>query len=258
MQPASVPCSVPRWIVALIALVGALLALAAPAAAAEQGELKLRSNGTAAVTAGDTAWVLLDWTAKGGAVDDLHVTVAPRDGIGIGYPSNTGDHSGPYNGYRIEEGEIDYTAIQISVPYDASKKYELKVTATYNDGKNRESFDLKLNVATYRGDDVVQVSDESQVPVEGGWVEVAYSGMAPSLSDFRVQVTDAAGLPIEYPQTTYTSLAGDALLEDGETDVVRFYVGPSSAGSYEVTVRATYLKGSAQGSIDGTVLLDVG
>ena len=75
----------------------------------------------------------------------------------------------------------------------------------------------------------------------------------------KVLESDPA-LPITYPAYgSSTSLHHDALLEDGETDVVRFFVDTSgaSAGDYTMTVLASYARGGDSGGVKGAVTVSV-
>ena len=94
---------------------------------------------------------------------------------------------------------------------------------------------------------------------EGGWVDVGFSGLAPSLTDFQLTVTDPAGLTIEYPLETHTSLHANSTLEDGETDVARFYVAPTQTGAEQVTIeyRISYVNARGNTSQTGNFTLSL-
>ncbi len=227
-----------------------------------------------AVTAGDTVWIALTWAAQGVEATDFRVVATKVKGADVAYPANTGDHTSLMADDTLSDGELDFTSLQISVPYGAKKKVELELEVTYQvdgrtshevrvgkKGEKKKKVKLKIPVETYRGDDVGQVTLDPQTLVagSGGWIDVAYTGYAPRVDDFRVVVTDASGLPLEYPQGSYTSLVHDAVLEDGETDVARVYVDTSGAtpGDYQLTVEATWAKAGSAGSLTGTVPVTV-
>ena len=128
--------------------------------------------------------------------------------------------------------------------FPGEKRVVTEVTVIVGDGARRTT--RRMPVAVPAG--------------EGGWVEVRYTGMAPSVDRFSVVVSDTDGLAITYPQYgTATSLHHDAVLEDRETDVVRFYVDTSDVapGTYGLTLEATYAKGGAGSSIQSGLAVDV-
>lgn len=226
-----------RTVVLLAALaLAATTLLAAPAGAAEEAEdekvkdfIQVRTNKTAAVVKGDTAWVTVSIRGKQD-VDDVRFTAKLSDGT-VAYPANTVDHSGPYNGYRLDKKETDYVAFQVTIPAGVDEKdlrLELDATWTHDGERMRGEESVRIPVVSYDGDPYTLVSDTatfSTTDPAAGWVTLSFAGLAPRVENFNVVVSDPAGLDIYYPRETFTSLAGDALLEDGETDVVRFRVG---------------------------------
>ena len=73
------------------------------------------------------------------------------------------------------------------------------------------------------------------------WVDVDFTGLAPSVDDMRMTVT--GDLPIVYPgDRGFTSLHGDEQLEDGETDTARVRIDAVDVlpGSYELATELTY------------------
>ena len=78
-------------------LVSALLVvgMANPALAADEdrddGKVRLLTEETATVTAGDTAWLGINWTAEKGPVSDFSMVLheEPKYGVQVSYPTNT-------------------------------------------------------------------------------------------------------------------------------------------------------------------------
>ena len=235
-------------------VVGLLLTvLLAPGAnaqgsSASEGRLKdsieIRTNKTAAVTSGDTAWIMVSIRGKA-EVDDVRFT-ATLGGEPVGYPENTIDHSGPYNGSALDEKETDYVAFQITAPAVDKKDYvELELQATWTeDGSPRRGTDsVKVPVIAFTGEPYELVTDEVTLgEADDGWVRIGLAGLAPMVGDVRVTIVRPSNLDIHYPQETYTSLLRDALLEDGETDEANFRLGEAHWGqSIEVELRVDYL-----------------
>lgn len=237
---------------AAIILIPVLLAPGAEAqgSSAKERDLKdsiqIRTNKTAAVLSGDTAWITLSIRGKAD-VDDVRFT-ATLDGQPVAYPENTVDHSGPYNGYGLKEKETDYVAFQVTAPTVDKKDYlglELQVTWTEDGSRRSGSETVKVPVVTFNGEPYELVADEVTLSeADDGWVRLGLAGLAPQLDDVRVVVTSPTGLTIHYPQETYTSLLRDARLEDGETDEANFRLGEEHWGqSIELKLRVDYTLG---------------
>ncbi len=221
---------------------------------------------TAAVVAGDTAWITIDWLARDGDAENFQVVVNKIDsGIGFSYPENTGSYTSLWADDLLSENELDFTAIKLEVPYDARRHLNLQVVASYlADGRPQEKrFEILVPIVTFSGEDLQQVTSDLGTiePVAGQWVDVQYAGFAPLLEDFAVTVTDSAGLAIVYPAYgTSTSLVHDATLEDNETDLVRFRIDADelSTGAHTLQIEATYTKGGVSGSLPGTITVTIG
>lgn len=244
-----------------IAAFSALLAAAAPAGAAKKGEVVLLSDSPAAVVVGDTVWLAFTWQAVGD-LEDFRVVARGTGGAVVAYPANTVDHSGPYQSTDLMDGEIDYTAVQIHVPGTGSgaKHSVLHLDASWVDGRSRRSVNqtVKIPLAVYDGRATAQLTDVVEVPAgEGAWVEVAYTGLAPLVDGFSVVVAADPALPITYPgYREATSLHHDDRLDDGETDVVRFFIDAATAspGDYNVGLAARYAGGLLEGDLTITVV----
>lgn len=255
----------------ILAVVLALIVgTALPAAAAPKPdidkEVTLTNYETAAIVAGDSAWIALNWHGGSGDAENFQLTVKkPEAGVEVRYPANTGTYSSLWADDTLSDDEYDFTAVHVTVPYAAGNDIKLLFTVSYErDGKQRSNvFNVRVPVVQYRGgEDLQQVTSSlGQVTLgESAWVGVSYAGLAPRLDDFQLTVTDAGGLPIVYPADgSSTSLHHNARLEDGETDIARFRVDAYEvgAGTYTIAIVATYRKDAASAQLIGTVTLDV-
>lgn len=238
--------------IAAVILIPVLLAPGAQAQSSNKndGDLKdsiqIRTNKTAAVLAGDTAWITVSIRGKAD-VDDLRFT-ATLDGQPVSYPENTVDHSGPYNSYGLKDKETDYVAFQVTAPSADTKDelpLELQVTWTEDGTPRSGNHTVRVPVVTFNGEPYEVVTDEVILSeADNGWVRLGLAGLAPQIDDVRVTVTNPSGLTIHYPQETYTSLLRDAVLEDGETDEANFRLGEEHWGqSIEIELRVDYTFG---------------
>ena len=263
-------------IILLLAL-AMILATAGPAMAAPKDvNIDLRSPKTAAVTAGDTAWVALDWLAKGGDADDFKLRIKASGGVGIWYPYKTGNpdewadddrtYTSLYADKMLSESELDFTAVRLEVPADAPQFVDLELTVTYtSNGKGKtDLFKAKVPIVQYEGQDLEQLSDAQALAagttetVASPWVEVSYAGFAPVLENFSVSVTDTAGLEIAYPlDGSSTSLSHNSILEAGETDYVAFKLIEPPPGTYVLAIEATYTKGGTPYSLPGSLTVNI-
>jgi len=254
----------------IVLLLAALLfvSTALPAAAAPKPdvdkEVVLTSYETAAIVAGDSAWIALNWLGGGGDAENFQLVVKkPGAGVEVRYPDNTGSYTSLWADDTLTDGEYDFTAVHVTVPYAAGNDIKLQFELSYErDGKKRSGvFNVRVPVVQYTGGEDLQQITASLGEValgESAWVGVSYAGLAPRLDDFQLTVTDAAGLPIVYPADgTSTSLHHNARLEDGETDIARFRVDAFdvAAGTYTISVVATYRKDAATAELLGSVLL---
>ncbi len=255
-----------------ILLLAALLVVstATPAVAAPKPQVdkdvELTNYETAAIVAGDSAWIALTWHGGGGDAEDFRLQVKkPDSGVEVRYPDNTGTYTSLWADDTLSDGEYDFTAVHVTVPYAAGSDIKLLSTLTYeHDGKPKtRSFNVRVPVVEYAGGrDLQQMTDslgESTVG-DSAWVGVSFAGLAPRLDDFQPTVTDPGGLPIVYPgDGSATSLHHDARLEDGETDIARFRIDAhdTPAGTYTISIMATYRKDSATAELVSTVDLTV-
>lgn len=252
-------------LVALLVVSTAVPAAAAPKPKADK-EVELTNYETAAIVAGDSAWIALNWVGGGGDAENFQLVVKKPDaGVEVRYPTNTGTYTSLWADSTLTDGEYDFTAVHVTVPYAAGKDIKLQFTLSYEqDGKARSrSFNVRVPVVQYSGgEDLQQVTDAlGELALgESAWVGVSYAGLAPRLDDFQLTVTDNGGLPIVYPAYgSSTSLYHNARLEDGETDVARFRVDAYDipVGTYTIAILATYRKDAASAELVGSVTLEV-
>ena len=243
-------------------VVVSLFAAALPAQAKAAPELL--SVDVPAITAGSRSWIAINWRGTGD-VSDFRVTARAIGGsadVEIGYPENTGSYTSLYNDAELSSDETDFTALHLVVPYAVDGKVQLQLQVSYVDeGKSRQrTHVVQVPVVEHTGADLELVTTEASIGTEGGWVPLWFSGMAPSLTDFTVVVSDPAGLEVAYPSDgSSTSLSYDAVLVRGESDYVAFRVLPGALapGSHSVGIEATYRKGAETGTRTGTVTIEV-
>ena len=239
-----------------------LVATAPPALAAKPGSATVDAltAQTGTVLAGDSAWVEIVWEASDGDAEDFQVTVKnPDPGWEVRYPDNTGSYSSTWGDSTLSSGEIDFTAIHVTVPYSASKDVTLHLEASYTTGgkSHSQAFQVKVPVADYTGSDLNQAGGDTTID-GSGWVQVPFVGNAPRLDGFQMTASPPDGLVVSYPgDGSFTSLAHDARLEDGESDYAAFFVGATGAapGSYTIPIHVTYTKDATQGTWDGSVTI---
>ncbi|MFV1970063.1 MAG: hypothetical protein ACC683_03545 [Acidimicrobiia bacterium] len=258
-------------------LAAALLAtFATPALAGDEAKVQLKTKKTAAVVEGDTAWVAISWMAKKADASDFRITASTNNaGVTISYPENTDPHSSLWDTDTLSNGEIDFTSLQVSVPY-GSKDVKLIVAATWtSDGKKQsKDYKVKVPVARFKGDDVAQSTDDvGSVPIataaeldnasddgKGSWLGVDWTGLAPVVEKVQMTVTGPKGLVITYPgEGSFTSLYYDDTLEDSETDTARFRVDTSgmTAGKYTLDLELSYTIDGEKRSVKGQVSFEV-
>ena len=100
--------------------------------------------------------------------------------------------------------------------------------------RHTAAIDIKLPTVTYTGQDIEVLTTEATV--EDGWVTVTYRGLAPQVTAMKLSVTEVSGSDldlgtIEYPRGDHTSLANDDELEDGETDIAKFFLAEGATVS---------------------------
>lgn len=247
-----------RLRLALMVLVLVTSAVAtAPAHAAEGDDaeevrlnryLSVRTDRTAAVTKGDTAWVTVSLRGKQN-LEDLQVTATiDQDGAAVDYPANTDTYSSTYADADLDRRETDYIAFEVTIPTEVDGRgrnvsLEMEFTFTHDGDRLRGEDTVRIPVVDFDGSPFALTEDDIALPAAAnGWVELPFAGLAPEVSDLRVVVEDPIDLDIRYPAETHTSLARDATLEDGETDVARFRLGEAHwAAPTDATIKVDYV-----------------
>ncbi len=268
-----------RATVVLIIATALFTVLAAPASAkgpaGGTAKVKLETRKTPAVVQGGQAWVALNWRGSGADASDFRVTATTKAaGVEISYPETMGGaYSSLMDDNVLSADDIDFTALHLSVPY-GTKKFTMAVTASWNDGHRivKKNFKVQVPTFAYSGDDVALVTDDattnSKTLQDGSsqiWVDVAWSGLAPSLGDVRMTVNSPDGIEIGYPDPNgngqaWSGLARDDRLVQGETDVARFRLDPATMdpGVYEIAVLLSYTRDGSTRTTPGTITVSVG
>lgn len=247
------------------ALASLLLIGTASPVIAKGPEADLKTKNTATIVAGDTSWLAINWQGKGGDVTNFKVVAEAPSGVEVTYPENTPGFTGLMNGHVLSEKEMDFTALQLSVPYTQTKKFKITLLVSYDvDGATVEnSFDVNVPVAEYQADqDLAQVTDSigSLASGEANWFDVLFTGLAPAMNNFNVVVSDPAGMTVSYPEAgSSTSLYFNNVLEDNETDFAAIHVDTIGAapGTYNLGLKVSYTKGGQTKTFDGTLALTV-
>jgi hypothetical protein len=217
------------------------------------------------MVAGDTSWLAISWQGKGGDITNFKVVAEPPSGVEVTYPENTPGFTGLMNGHVLSEKEMDFTALQLFVPYTQTKKFKIKLFVSYDvDGTLIEdAFDVTVPVVSYNADqDLAQVTDSigSMASGESDWFDVLFTGLAPVMNNFDVVVSDPAGLTVSYPQAhSSTSLYFNNVLEDNETDFAAIHVDTQGAapGTYNLGLKVSYTMAGQTKTFDGTLALTV-
>lgn len=247
------------------AIVALLVIGTASPAIAKGPEANLKTKNTATIVAGDTSWVAINWQGKGRDITNFKVVAEAPSGIGVTYPENTPGFTGLMNGHVLSDKEMDFTALQLSVPYTQTKKFKIKLFVSYDvEGTTVEDdFDVTVPVVVYQADqDVAQVTDSfgSILSGESAWMEIDFTGLAPMVEQFDVVVSDPAGFAVSYPQAhSSTSLYFNNVLEDNETDFAAIRVDTTGVGpgTYNLGLKVSYTMAGRTKTFDGTLTLTV-
>jgi len=247
------------------AIVTLLVIGTASPAVAKGPEASLKTKNTATIVAGDTSWVAVNWQGKGGDITNFKVVAEAPDGIAVTYPENTPGFTGLMNGHVLSEKEMDFTALQVSVPYTQTKKFKIKLLVSYEaDGTTVEDdFDVTVPVAEYQADqDLAQVTDSLGTILSGEspWIEIDFTGLAPMVEGFEMVISDPAGLALAYPfGNSSTSLKHDNALEDNETDFAAIRVDTTGVapGTYNLGLKVSYTMAGQTKTFDGFLTLTV-
>lgn len=260
---------VPKKLLALLLTTASLLVLmASPAfAAKDKAFVVLLTEQAGALDKGGAAWIPLMWESQNRNLQHFRV-VATTDapGVVVAFPSE-GTYSGLWENQILAKNEIDFTAINLTIPADfAGAGVTLTVTAAYglNAGSSKitsQTFSVYVPVVQHTGDDLVQVSDNLGTVVSGSaaWVGVQFKGLAPLVTDFKLEITDADGVPFILPQGSFTSLDANDELDKNETDVARMYLDASELepGTHRLEIRYSWMTAGEAGSSTSTVTVEI-
>lgn len=242
-----------------------MLATALPASAQQSGRVELLTEESSVVFAGESVWVTFNWTADRSAISQFEATVTANRGVEIEYPTNTGTFTGLMNGHHLDVGEIDFTAIKVTVPFGESKDVRLRFTVSYDDGTGRirtDRFRAEIPIEAFEGRGTVIQLDSSTTVAAGSsqWIDVDYTTRAPRADDMSMTISDSAGLTVVYPAAgAATSLHHDHRLSRGETDTARFRVDTEGAtpGDYVLSTTTTYTLDGRTRTLEGTVTISI-
>lgn len=257
-----------RRIVTLVLLTITLIGVAVPVSAKEAedkaAKVKLETKKTAAIVQGGTTWVAINWRGADADATDFRITATTKaKGVDISYPTNTGNHSSLMANDVLSSDEIDFTSLNLVVPY-GTKQFKIDIVASWNDGKKQIEKEFTVTVPTvkYSGEDAALVTDGVRAPAAAQpWIDVAWSGMAPSLDQVRMTVDGPPDAVVTYPgHGSSSGLSRDSRLNQAETDVAGFRLDTSGLkpGSYEFKVVLAYERDGKSSSVSGVVLITIG
>jgi hypothetical protein len=266
---------VKRSVAAVLAAVLALVP-AGTARAAHTGGLDLVVDTLAAMLPGQQGWVSAMWSANLD-VCDVRMTVT-GSGLTIGYPANTATYTSFYTASALAQSNMDYVAVNVSVPATATSAVTLSFTVSYlqlppglikkddnlktkkvdcKGPKGSETVSATLPVIPPTGAAVLLKTSAVSVPrATPTWTNLTFRGTRPNLANFRVTVTPPTGLKVVYPNDGASSgLSAGGTLPVGADDsaAVRLDASGLSPGTYQVPVHATYTGGSFDGTLNLTV-----
>lgn len=257
-----------RLFISMLAIASMLLPLLAVPASAQNGRGRtpsptLLSDTRQAWVMGTSQWVNFTWTTDAD-IEDLRVTgTSSHQDVSIGYSTTTGDHAGPSENADLSANEIDHTAIHITTGERTPSNFNVRLTATWKvDGESYSGrTTIRFRGAAYEGDAFAVLTDVVDVSIADGassWVDLNYTGLAPSTTDFSVTAS-GSDVEIYHPQVDFTSLHHDAVLVVGETDTARIWLDPDvvQPGTYDITVRITYSTGGSRDTLEHPVRLNV-
>lgn len=247
-----------------VTLIGAAVPASAKEAADKTAKVKLETKKTAAVVQGGTAWITIHWRGIDADATSFRVTATTKaNGVEISYPANTGGYSSLMDNDVLSSNEIDFTALNLVVPY-GTKQFKLDVVASWNDGKEdvKKKFTVQVPTVAYNGEDAALVTSSVDVPAAAQpWIDVGWSGMAPSLDDVRMTVAGPSEAVISYPNDGSSSgLRRGNRLGQSETDVAGFRLDTSTLkpGKHKFEVLLTYTRGGTPSQTSGVVVIIVG
>lgn len=268
----------------VLLLVMGLLMTQAPAAFAQEAEtgdsgvgdtalvepvagrtsVALLTPATAPVQTGKQAWIVLNWAATGGDAWDFRLTATGSNGVSVGYPENTVDHSSLMENDRLSNGELDYTALYVTVPASMVGAADLLLTVSYQTaaGSGSQTISIDLPTVGVEGAGLAHTSDDLGTMDQDTtkWVDFWYTGIAPVVGDVQMTVVNAEDFGVTYPQEgTYSSLYYQSQLAGGESDVARVRLDATGVkpGTYVIEVRTQFVAGGETIVIEGKATIVV-
>ena len=204
LPPATMPKATTPTITtpAAATLIGAAVPASAKDAEANTAKVKLETHKTPAVIQGGATWIVINWRRADADATGFRNTAASKtDGVAISYPQNAGDHSSLMANDTLSSDEVDLTALRLDVPY-GSKQIKLDLVAAWNDGKKdiEKKFTVTVPTFAYTGEDVALVTtDAGVVAADNPWVDVDWSGLAPSLDGVQMTADGPPCAVVSYP-----------------------------------------------------------
>lgn len=253
----------------------------------------LNSSGVAAVTtttaalaAGQSAWVAIPWRTRA-TVTDWSTTVAAPTGVTVSYPTTRGGaDTSLYGSVTLAGGTQDFTAFKLAVPYSQRTSFSITVTSTFagcgetqdcaadwwqrgnrsswsTNGIRTASLITTVTVPVVPAVGVPFTQTTTQLAVAAGsetFQEIFFTGGQTDLAGFTVRAgASPAGLQVGYPgDRSASTLNGGSTLIGRRTDHVglRFTTTGLAPGSYLVPLVISYTA-AAPVTTAGTVTLVV-
>ncbi len=214
---------------------------------------------------GEVGLVTLNWTTEEPLTDFRVSAVGGGDGVAVEYDDPGLGHATLDADDDLASNEIDSTSFLLRPTAETpADTFHLDVAVSWAWGGRRHDAVVRL-AFQQRADDgrpFLILTESAVVPAIGdgsrNWVELSFLGLDADLRDFAVSID--GDLPVYYPQTSYTSLHHNDVLEVGERDVARFWLDPASIepGTYELTVHVDYVDGSGRQATDRPLVITVG
>lgn len=210
---------------------------------------------------GDTIWAHVFWQGRNISVENMQMTVTAPDGYLVAYPGGRA-YASPNQGNVLDVDEIDYATFRLTVPPTATKSnIKLQVQLSYEQaGKQlKKKYKVRVPVRLTKNDDIEMLSQEvgPLAPNANTWVHLQFEGHA-NCSGFELVVLDSAGAGIYYPGgRTYSGLAQNSTLDDGEIDYAALKIDTNGMAEGDYTLKAELRFMVAGASAGSTIPLDI-
>ncbi len=201
---------------------------------------------------GQPGLVTLSWTTEETITDMRVGVVGGADDVVVEYHDPGLGYAALQSDDDLSANEVDTTSFTIrptdKTP-DDSFGLDLDVSWVWAGRRHEAVVRLDFEQRVDDGRPFLALTDSAIVPAVGdgsrNWVELAFLGLDADLRDFAVSIE--GDLPVYYPQSSFTSLHHNDVLEIGERDVARFWLDPSAIepGTYELTVRVEFTIGGS-------------